>query len=261
MSNGGNKMHHKSLGGILVQMGLISEEDARVAQERADASDGNLAGALVAERLVAEMPLAEAICTHLSLPFIHADQCHLDPETTAVVPTELQRTHHFVVMDQFKEIVVLATSGVLPDEVVAEVESLTGCHVQICITTVSEVRAVLGNIDAASAKTDKYAAPAKPPAPIPSPEFEADAQSEAALQEVLDTGVSETPEQGLLDPNLVSAPPEEPGGTPPAMTTAEEEALLEDDEISQEADELFADLQRDLERFGPVHREDEDEES
>lgn len=252
MSNGGGKTNQKSLGDILVQMGVISEEDVRAVRERADASDGDVAGAIVADRLVAEMPLAEAICTHLSLPFIHADRCDLEPEAVAAVPVELQKTHHFAVVDRFEGIVVLATGGVLSHEVIAEVEKLTGCRVQVCVTTVSEIRAVLQNIDAASAKKKRDTGSP--------PESDADVRSEAALREVLGTGVGAPPQEGLLDTNVISEPPEEPGGTPPSMTKDEEQALLEDDEVSQEADELFADLQRDLERFGPVRREDEDEE-
>jgi len=261
MSNGGNKMQQKALCGILVQMGIISEDDARVAQERADASDGDVAGVLVAERLVGELPLAEAICTHLSLPFIHVDQCHLEPETVAAVPSELQKRHRFVVVDRFKGIVVLAAGGVLPREVIAEVERLTGCKVQICATTVSEIQTVLENIDAVPAQTRQKGTPAEQAATALPSGADPDARSEAALQEVLDTGLDEQPEDGLLDPGLLPSSPEEPAGTPSSMTKAEEQALLEDDEVAQEADELFADLQRDLERFGPVSSKDEDEQS
>lgn len=258
MSNGGGKMQQKSLGDILVQMGIISEEDARAVLEHPEVDDDDVASALVADRLIAELPLAEAICTHLSLPFVHVDQYYLDPETVATVPEQLQRAHRFVVVDQFKGIVVLATAGVLSHEIVAEVEKLTECQVQICVTTVSEIRAVLETLGTASAKKTKGSA--EEVASAPSPESDADAQSEAALQEVLGTDTDGPPDD-LLDPNLISASSDEPEGTPPSMTQTEEEALLEDDEVSQEADELFADLQRDLERFGPVGRDGEDEEA
>lgn len=256
MAKESSKSQLKSLEGILVQMGIISEDDAKAVRRQAGDTDGDVASAVVAERLAAELPLAEAICTHLSLPFMHADQYNVDPEVARSVPTELQKTYHFAVIDRFEGIIVIATAGVLSDEVVSNIEALTECQVQVCITTVTEMRSILENLEtAAPKKTKSKAAPA---ASAPA-DAQADAQSEAALQEVL--GGAEGQGDAFLDPHVVkteSTATEEP---PPAMTEDEKESLLEDDEISQEADELFADLQRDLERFTPEGDDKKAEES
>ena len=147
MANNSSKSQLRSLEGILVQMGIISEDDAQAVRRKAGETDGDVAGAVVAERLAGELPLAEAICTHLSLPFMHADQYSVDPEVAESVPTELQKTYHFAVIDRFEGIIVLATAGVLSDEVVSNIEEVKARGGRIIAVVSDEATELQGKVD------------------------------------------------------------------------------------------------------------------
>ena len=201
-------IRQKSLDELLVQMGVVSKEEAQLAAERAAEEDGNVAAVLVAERLISEESLAEAVCGRLSLPFIRIAQCHIDPKSLQLLPYEFQSANHFIIVDHFEGIVVVATCGVLSSEVVTEIEERTGCQAQVFVATVEDVRLALGQ---AAELKDKTASQA-PVAPS-------------------------------------TAKPQ----APDEKTLAEEAVAAEESEaISQEAEDLLADLQRDLERFAPT---------
>ena len=224
MSNG-YRARQKSLAELLVQVGAVTQEEAQRAVEQVSDTDGDLAGALVAEGVLGEEALAEAVCNHLSLPFIHVDQYDVQPAAQELFPHDFLTANRFVVLDHYEGIVVVATSGVLSNEVLAEIEKQTGCQPQIYVTMVNDLRVVLNRM-ASATRTKPPRAPGKAtgdeaaPAKTPTPQ-----------------------EEPMLEPHEVAA---EEAGEP-----VEEERPTVAEQPSEEADELFADLQRDLERFNP----------
>ena len=201
-------IRQKSLDELLVQMGVISKEEAQLAAGRAAEEDGNVAAVLVAERLVSEESLAEAICSRLSLPFLRVSQYPIDPKKLQLLPYAFQRANHFIVVDHFEGIVVVATCGVLSNDVVTEIEKRTACQVQVFVATVEDMHRAL---EQAAELRDK------------------------------------TPSQASVAPSVAQA------RAPDEETLAEETSAPEESEaISQEAEDLLADLQRDLERFAPT---------
>ena len=215
----------KSLEGMMVQWGLLSAEAAAAAAEHSRNEGINVARALSEKGFMNEVSVAEAICSHLSLAFINAQAYHVPVETSRLLPAEFQRQYEIVVVDRFDNTIVLATCGVPEDEILSEIKGRTGCDCQVFVTTASALRKRLSQLGSTTEPVQG---------------------ASMGEEEEKGTVKAEAKHEAHFDPNVIQAK----GKAPKADVRVEESQA--EDQITQEADELFAELERDLERFAPL---------
>ncbi|MFA5275380.1 MAG: type II secretion system ATPase GspE [Candidatus Omnitrophota bacterium] len=90
------KQEKKSLGESLVEAGVITLEQLKLAQEEEKKSGQRLRKVLVDRGMISEEELAEFLSEKLGLPRIELDNYLIDPKIIELVPEELARKHELI---------------------------------------------------------------------------------------------------------------------------------------------------------------------
>jgi len=134
------RITRKKLGEMLINAGLLAQdqlEDCLNEQKRT----GELLGDILVRRgLVSELNIAQTIATQYSLPYLSPKQYAMSPDIIQALPREFQEKCLVFPMDKFGNTLVVAAACPLSNEVVEEIQQVSGSSVQIYVGTPSDVR-------------------------------------------------------------------------------------------------------------------------
>lgn len=137
------RLTKKKLGEILLEQNLISEANIQDAL-RLQHQQGILFGeALVQQGVVTEERMVSVLVEQFGLPFIEPTKYKVPKELLEIFEATMMRRFQFVPMDLIGSVLVVAIAGLLSEELLVELESQTGCSVQVFLTKMSEISNVL----------------------------------------------------------------------------------------------------------------------
>ncbi|MBA3936896.1 MAG: hypothetical protein H0X38_05490 [Planctomycetes bacterium] len=140
-----NRMVRKKLGEILVDQGLLSQEQVQDAL-RLQHQSGLLFGeTLVQQKLITEDKIVSVLVGQFGIPYIRPTQYTIAKDLLEIFDPAMMRRFQFVPMDSIGSVLVIAIAGSLTEDVLHEIESQTGCSLQLFLTRMSEINLVLSN--------------------------------------------------------------------------------------------------------------------
>ena len=131
---------HKRLGQMLVEAGLLSEQDVVQAAGEAREADMRLGEFVVQKGLVTAEALALALSTQLGLRFLDLMRINIQQEATSLVPAEVCREHTLIPVetDGRSLLVVMADPGNI--QIIEELRSMTGLDIRPAVGIPDEIR-------------------------------------------------------------------------------------------------------------------------
>ena len=148
-------MAYKRLGDVLMDAGLITEEQLSHALDQQKDTKRRLGDELIAEGVITEAGLIEALQMQLGVDFVDLSQIDLDPEMSRVVSKNVARQYNVVPVNQTPEEVYLAMSDPLNFMAIEAVKNATRKRVVPMVATQDAImRAIMtlyGNEGAARA--------------------------------------------------------------------------------------------------------------
>ena len=133
------KLGRKKLGEILVEEGLIKEDQVQEALQKQKGAGGLLGEVLVRLNYVSEIDIARAIAKQFGLPYIDATKYNITKEAFSLIPIDMMVANQFVVLDKIGKALVLAVSGLLNGEIFDHLEKISGSKLFIYVSTVGSV--------------------------------------------------------------------------------------------------------------------------
>ncbi|MEJ5337782.1 MAG: type IV pilus assembly ATPase PilB [Thermus sp.] len=129
----------KRLGAILLDAGLLTDEELQMALERHREVGGSLAEVLVDMGLLSERRIAQAIEDHFGIPLVELHTLEIPPKVRALLPAEKAKELQAIPFALDEEAGVVRVAFVNPLDTLAleEVEDLTGLVVEPYQTTKS----------------------------------------------------------------------------------------------------------------------------
>lgn len=137
------KLVRKKLGEILVEEGLVKDDQIQEALQKQKGVGGLLGEVLVKLNYVSEIDIARAIAKQFGLPYIDATKYNISREAVSLVPVQTMLDHQFVILDKLGKTVLVALSGLPTGEVYEQLEKSSGCRLFVYVTTASSVMEVL----------------------------------------------------------------------------------------------------------------------
>lgn len=134
---------HKSIGDLLLEMGLASEEELRRASDLQSRTGVPFGQALVSLDIISEEQLAEVLAQQLNLPFVRLAGVSLEEETARLIPRLEARRHALLPILRDREGVLVAMADPLDGEGLAIVEQAAGESAHAVVTTRSDIEAAL----------------------------------------------------------------------------------------------------------------------
>ena len=140
-----NRLVKKRLGEILVEQGLLSQEQVQDAL-RLQHQSGLLFGeTLVQQKLITEEKIVSVLVGQFGIPYIKPTLYNISKDLLEIFDPAMMRRYQFVPMDSVGSVLLIAIAGSLTEDVLKEIEGQTGCSLQLFLTKMSEINLVLAN--------------------------------------------------------------------------------------------------------------------
>jgi type IV pilus assembly protein PilB len=140
-----NRLVKKKLGEILVEQGLLSNEQVQDAL-RLQHQSGLLFGeTLVQQKLITEEKIVAVLVGQFGIPYVKPSMYKIAKDLLEIFEPAMMRRYQFVPMDSIGSVLVIAIAGSLTEDVLHEIEGQTGCTLQLFLTKMSEINLVLQN--------------------------------------------------------------------------------------------------------------------
>ncbi len=134
------KINNKQLGELLLDQGIISQEqlDQALSLQR---DKGGLIGEILVELgYVKEDDIAQSLTAQYGFPYLSLGNYDISPEITNIIPCMLARQYLLVPIDKIGNNLTLAMSNPLNMQAIDDVELLSGCSVQAFVSTSSDIK-------------------------------------------------------------------------------------------------------------------------
>jgi type IV pilus assembly protein PilB len=135
------------LGQLLIQRGILTDEQVAGALEYQRGSEGNLllGEVMIQLNLCTEEQIMEALAEGCEVPFAHISPKITDARVVDLLPREFLEKHSVLPLFKIRNQLVLAVTEPANVFLVDEVQRLTECEVVIVCTTVKDINATLEN--------------------------------------------------------------------------------------------------------------------
>src|SRR6185295_11307361 len=156
------KLIRKKMGEVLVDEGLVKEEQVAEALRRQRATGEGFGEILVAMGFVSEVDIARTLVKQSGLPYIDASKYRINKDGIQAVPAELMWQNQFIVLDKIGKTLLVAISNVLSTEVFEKMEKVSGSQIFVYVSTTQQVMQALDKNVPVNGKTDGKPGAAKP---------------------------------------------------------------------------------------------------
>ena|SRR5436190_8092836 len=158
------KLVRKKMGEVLVDEGLVKEDQVQEALRRQRATGESFGDILVSMGFVSEVDIARTLVKQSGLPYIDASKYRINKDGVQALPGELMWLNHFVVLDKIGKTLLVAISNILSPEVFDKIEKASGSHIFVYVSTGTQVKQALEKNVPINGKLQdpKAAVPAKP---------------------------------------------------------------------------------------------------
>ena len=134
-----SKLIRKKLADILVDEGLLKEDQIQDALKRQRATGEFLYDSIVQLGFMTETEISESIVKQFGLPYIDASRYQVSHDAIKSIPAAMMWQHNFIVLDKIGKSIIVAIAGVLSGEVFEKVEQVTGSQLYVYVSTPSQV--------------------------------------------------------------------------------------------------------------------------
>ncbi len=131
---------YKQLGELLIDFGVINQEQLEKALTRQKDKGGLIGEILVEMGLAKEADIAQALTVQYGFPFLPLSNYDISPDVIKLIPAKTARQYLLIPIDKIGNNLTLAMANPLNDKAVEDVETVAGCSVQIFVATLSDVK-------------------------------------------------------------------------------------------------------------------------
>ena len=135
------KATNKHLGELLVERGVINHEQLNISIEHQKKNPGILLGEVLVElKFATERDIAQALTCQYGFPYLPLSSYEIDEEVVRSVPEKVCRQFCLVPIDKIGKSLTVAMANPLNLQAMEDVELITGCSVQVFVSTASDVK-------------------------------------------------------------------------------------------------------------------------
>ena len=135
------KATNKHLGELLVERGVINHEQLNISIEHQKKHPDNLLGEILVElKFATEKDIAQALTCQYGFPYLPLASYEIDSEVVRSVPEKICKQFCLIPIDKIGKSLTIAMSNPLNLRALEDVELITGCSVQIFVSTLSDIK-------------------------------------------------------------------------------------------------------------------------
>jgi hypothetical protein len=134
------KIINKQLGELLIERGIINQQQLDKALVAQQDKGGLIGEVLVGLGYAKEEDIAQALTAQYGFPYLPLSNYDINPEIINIVPGRVARQYLLIPIDKIGDNLTLAMSNPLNIQAIEDVELLSGCSVQTFVSTSSDIK-------------------------------------------------------------------------------------------------------------------------
>ncbi|MCK9595125.1 MAG: hypothetical protein PHH68_00605 [Candidatus Omnitrophica bacterium] len=135
------KVINKHIGELLIDMGVLDRPHLDKALAVQEGKPNRLLGEILLEMGCAkEEDIAQALTVQYGFPYLPLGSYEINPEITGIIPRSLAEKYAFIPIDKIGNSLTLVMYNPLLEKAVEEAERISGCNVQVFVSTLSDIR-------------------------------------------------------------------------------------------------------------------------
>ncbi len=137
------KVINKQLGELLIERGVISKLQLDKALNVQKEKGGLIGEVLVELGFAKEEDITQALTAQYGFPYLPLANYDINPEIINIIPGRVARQYLIIPVDKVGSNLTLAMSNPLNVHAIEDVELMSGCVIQIFVSTLSDVKGAI----------------------------------------------------------------------------------------------------------------------
>jgi hypothetical protein len=137
------KIVNKQLGELLIERGVINQQQLDKALNVQKEKGGLIGEVLVELGFAKEEDIPQALTAQYGFPYLPLANYEINPEIVNIIPSRVARQYLLIPVDKVGNNLTLAMSYPLNVHAIEDVELLSGCSIQIFVSTLSDVKGAI----------------------------------------------------------------------------------------------------------------------
>ncbi len=130
----------KTIGQLLLEKGIINQAQLDEALKLQKERGGFLGQILAGLGYVTEEQIAQVVTLQYGFPYLPLSNYEMDEKVINLVPENVARQYCLIPIDKISNTVTIAMADPLNVHAVEDIEVITGCNVQIFISTATDIK-------------------------------------------------------------------------------------------------------------------------
>lgn len=137
------KVINKQLGELLIDVGIINQSQLDQALTAQKEKGGLIGEILVELGFAKEEDITKALTAQYGFPYLPLSSYEVNTEIINVIPSRVARQYLLIPIDKVGNNLSLVVSNPLNVQAIEDVELISGCRVQVFVSTLSEIKGAI----------------------------------------------------------------------------------------------------------------------
>lgn len=129
----------KQLGELLIEKGLINQAQLDKALKVQKDKGGLIGQILVLLGYVKEEEIAQVLTVQYGFPYLPLESYDISADMIKLIPENVAKQYNLIAIDKIGELLTIAMSNPLNVQAAEDIEMLSGCKVQVFISTMTDI--------------------------------------------------------------------------------------------------------------------------
>ena len=129
----------KQLGELLLERGVINEEQLNKALKVQKERGGLIGQVLVMLGYAKEEEIAQALTVQYGFPYLPLECYEINCEALKLIPQNVSEQYNLIAIDRMGDLLTIAMSNPLNVQAVEDIEMISNCKVQVFVSTMTDV--------------------------------------------------------------------------------------------------------------------------
>ena len=129
----------KQLGELLLERGIINEEQLIKALKAQKDRGGLIGQVLVMLGYAKEEEIAQALTVQYGFPYLPLECYEINAEAIKLIPQNVAEQYNLIAIDKMGDLLTIAMSNPLNTQAVEDIEMISSCKVQVFVSTMTDI--------------------------------------------------------------------------------------------------------------------------
>lgn len=129
----------KQLGELLLEKGVINDVQLEKALKIQKEKGGLIGQILVMLGYAKEEEIAQVLTVQYGFPYLPLESYEISPDVIKIIPENVARQYNMIAIDKIGNLLTISMSNPLNSQAVEDIEMLTGCKIQVFISTMTDI--------------------------------------------------------------------------------------------------------------------------